>query len=241
MRHRFFAQFRIFAGMLAMTAPLSCSSAADWEHAQIADALRAAPPTVSHQAKIYAWQPFGQLVLVRDGPGPYTCVASGSSSLRFGKPPLPSPDPFCADPHAWAFIQAYWMEEDPDPTEAIRPLPRVPGLVWMLSGMHEVTSHVAAGKNEPALVQMSPTRTAQGAGHAAADTINLTPQLLILPLPLDPAASELPGTADLTHPLTLWMRARGTPIGYVTVPVPEPVQQALRVLPPDPTRLPRRD
>jgi hypothetical protein len=54
MRHRFFAQFRIFAGMLALTAPLSCSGAADWERAQIADARRAAPPTVSHQAKIYA-------------------------------------------------------------------------------------------------------------------------------------------------------------------------------------------
>jgi hypothetical protein len=40
--------------MLALTAPLSCSGAANWEQAQIADARRAAPPTVSHQAKIYA-------------------------------------------------------------------------------------------------------------------------------------------------------------------------------------------
>ena len=241
MRHRFFERFRMLAGLLALTAPLSCSGAADWEQAQIADALRAAPPSVTHQAKIYAWQPYGQLVLVRDGPGPYTCVTSGSASVRFAKPPLPSPDPFCADPHAWAFIQAYWTEEDPDPTEAITPLPRAPGLVWMLSGMRGVTNHVAAGKDEQALIQTRLTRAVQGAGHAAADAISLTPQLLLLPLPLDPAASEFPDTSDPTHPLTLWMRARGTPIGYVPVPVPEPVHQVLRVLPPDPTGLPRRD
>ena len=168
-------------------------------------------------------------------------MVSGSASLRFATFPLPSPDPFCADPHAWAFIQAYWTEEDHDPTEAIRPLPRAPGLVWMLAGMHGVTGHVAAGKDEQALVQTRLTRTAQGAGHAAADTISLTPQLLILPLPLDPAASEFPGTSDPTRPLTLWMRVRGTPIGYVPVPVPEPVDQALRVLPPNPTRLLQRD
>jgi hypothetical protein len=74
MRHRFFAQFRIFASMLALTVALSCSGAADWEQAQIADALRAAPPTVTHTARIYAWHPDGQLVLVRDGPGPYMAL-----------------------------------------------------------------------------------------------------------------------------------------------------------------------
>ena len=238
MRHRFFAQFRIFAGMLALTAPLSCSGSAAWEEAQIADALRAAPPTVTHQAKIYAWQPFGQLVLVRDGPGPYTCVASGSASLRFAKPSLAYPDPFCADPSAWAFIKAYWTEEDPDPTESITPLPRAPGLVWMLAGRQGVASHVATGKDEQAVAQTTLTRAAQSTGHMASDNVSLTPQLMILPLPLDPTASEFPDTADPLHPLTLWMRARGTPIGYVPVPVSEPIHQALRVLPPNPTRLP---
>jgi hypothetical protein len=238
MRHRFFEWFRMLVGMLALTVPLSCSGAADWEHAQIADALRAAPPIVTHTAKIYAWQPYGQLVLVRDGAGPYTCVASGSASLRFAKPPLSFPDPFCADPYAWDFIQAYWAEENPDPTEAIRPFPRAPGLVWMLAGRQGVTSHVAHGKDEPTLVQTTLTSAAQDAGHMAADTISLIPQLMILPLPLDPAASKLPETSDPKHPLTLWMRGRGTPIGYVTVPVSEPIHQALRVLPPIPTRLP---
>ena len=174
MRRRFFAQFRIFTSMLALTGPLSCSCAADWEQAQIADALRAGPPTVTHTAKIYAWQPYGQLVLVRDGPGPYTCVASGSASLRFAKPPLPYPDPFCADPNAWAFIQAYWTEEDPDPTEAIRPLPRAPGLVWMLAGMPGANGLVAAGKDVQSSVQTRLMGATESAGPAAADPIAMT-------------------------------------------------------------------
>jgi hypothetical protein len=234
MRHQFLEGFRILAAMLALTTPLSCSGFADWEQAQIADALRTAPPRVTHTAKIYAWQPYGQLVLVRDGPGPYTCVASGSASLRFAKPPLPYPDPFCADPHAWAFSQAYWTEEDPDPTEAIRPLPYTPGLVWMPSGRQGGKGRGASGKDEQVLVQKGYTGAAQGAGHVAADTIGLPPQLLLLPLPLDQTASDFPGTSDPTHPLTLWMRARGTPIGAMPVAVPEAVRQALRVLPPTP-------
>jgi hypothetical protein len=234
MRHQFLERFRILAAMLALTTPLSCSGFADWEQAQIADALRAAPPTVTHTAKIYAWQPYGQLVLVRDGPGPYTCVASGSASLRFAKPPLPYRDPFCADPNPWAFIQSYWTEEDPDPTEAIRPLPRAPGLVWMLVGMPGAHGVVAAGKDVQVLVQMRMMGATEGAGPVATDPIAITPQLMLLPLPLDPAALELPGISDPTHPLTVWMRARGTPIGAMPVAVPEAVQQALMVLPPTP-------
>jgi hypothetical protein len=236
MRHPLFARLRGLTGLLVLTAPLSCSVFADWEHAQIADALRAAPPTVTHTAKIYAWQPSGQLVLVRDGPGPYACVASGSSSLRCAKPQLPYPDPFCADPHAWAFIQAYWTEENPDPTEAITSLPRAPGLVWMLSGGHSGKSQGASGKDQQLFGQSGHTGAAQGAGPAAADPNAMTPQLMLLPLPRDPAAAELPGTSDPTHPLTLWMRARGTPIGYMPVLVPAAIHQALRVLPPDPGR-----
>jgi hypothetical protein len=43
MSHRLFARFRVLTGMLALTAPLSCSGAVDWQAAQIADVLRAAP------------------------------------------------------------------------------------------------------------------------------------------------------------------------------------------------------
>lgn len=229
MRHRFLERFRMFAGTLVLTAPLSCSAFADWEQAQITDALRAAPPTVTHTAKIYAWHPDGQLGLVHDGPGPYTCVASGSASLRFAKPPPPSPDPFCADPHAWAFIQAYWTEEKPEPTEAITPLPGTPGLVWMLAGAHVIKGHVAASRDAQAVVPTEP------AGAAAA-TITMPPQLMTLPLPLDSAAAQLPGIYEPTHPLTLWMLARGTPIGLAPVPMPQAAYQALMATPPGPAQ-----
>jgi hypothetical protein len=108
-------------------------------------------------------------------------------------------------------------------------------------GDGEATAKSPPHKDEPVLVQTRLMRAEQGAGHLAADPTSLTPQLMILPLPLDPAASAFHGTADPTHPLTLWMRAKGTPIGYVPVPVPQPVHHALRVLPPDPTGLPHRD
>jgi hypothetical protein len=209
MRPRFFARFYLLTSVLLLTAPLSCSAAAGWQAEQIADALRAAPPPVTSNATIYAWQPSGQRVLVRDGDGPYTCVASGSASLRFGKSPLSYPDPFCADQNAWAFIQAYWEEPDSDPLEPVKPLPQAPGLVWML--------------------------TAPRDGHAPAD-LTITQQLMMLPLPIDPAAAPLPGTDDPTHPLTLWMRARGNSIGHAPLYVPAAVHQTLMAMPPAPAR-----
>jgi hypothetical protein len=229
MRHRFFARFYMLTGVLLLTAPLSCSASADWEAAQIADALRAAPPTVTHQAKIYAWQPSGQLVLVRDGDGPYTCVASGSAALRFGKSPLSYPDPFCADQNAWAFIQAFWTEDDPDPTEAIRPLPGTPGLVWMLAGVQVIKDLDASGKDAQTVALTERT-------GAAKVSMTMTPQLMILPPPLDPAAAQLPGIYEPTHPLTLWMLARGTPIGLAPVQMTQVAQQALTAIPPDPAQ-----
>ena len=63
----------------------------NWKAKMIADALLAAPPSVTATAKIYAWTDKGELTMVRDGDGPYTCVASGSFSVRVGKPPLPTP------------------------------------------------------------------------------------------------------------------------------------------------------
>jgi hypothetical protein len=225
MNHRFLARFRVLTGMLVLTAPLSCSGAADWQAAQIADALRAAPASVTHTARIYAWQPYGQLVLVRDGEGPYTCVTSGSASLRFAKPPLSAPDPFCADQHAWAFIQAFWTEDDPDPTEAIRPLPRTPGLVWMLAGVQVIKDPGASGKDAQTVALTERTEAAEA-------TLTMTPRLMILPLPLDPTAVQLPGLYDPTHPLTLWMMARGMPIGLAPVQMPQVAQQALMTIPP---------
>ena len=86
------------------------------------------------------------------------------------------------------------------------------------------------------MVQTGLMRAAPGAGHEASDTIAMSPQLMILPLPIDPAAMGLRGTYDPTHPLTVWMLARGTPIGYMPVPVPAAVHQALMAFPPDPAQ-----
>ena len=84
-----------------------------WKSETLADALLAAPPSVTDDARIYGWGDKGDLTLVRDGRGPHTCVASGAFSLRLGKPPLPYPDPMCMDQNAWAFLQAVWSEKDP--------------------------------------------------------------------------------------------------------------------------------
>ena len=60
-----------------------------WKSEAIADALLAAPPSVTDDAAIYGWTADGELILVRHGTGPYTCVSSDAFSLRVGKPPLP--------------------------------------------------------------------------------------------------------------------------------------------------------
>lgn len=233
MRRCLFALCRVLIRMLVLTAPLSCSVSADWPDEQIADALRAAPPTVTHQAQIYAWTPYGQLVLVRGGDGPYTCVASGSSSLRFGKPPLPSPDPFCADRNAWAFIEASWKEPDLDPAEPIKPLPRAPGLVWMLAGKNVVTGQVADSEDAKSPMQTVHSEAAQDTANAAQGITRLPPHLMILPLPIDPTAMQLPMTYDPTQPLALWRTVSGTPIAYVLVHVPDAVHKVLTAIPLD--------
>jgi hypothetical protein len=60
----------------------------------------------------------------------------------------------------------------------------------------------------------------------------MTLQLMILPLPLDPAVAQLPGIYEPTHPLTLWMLAQGMPIGLAPVQMPQAAQPALMAIPP---------
>jgi hypothetical protein len=102
--------------------------------------------------------------------------------------------------------------------------------------MPGANGHVAASNDAQGSRQTRLIGAVQGAGPAAAEPKAKTPQLLLLPLPIDHAATELPGTYHPTHPLTLWMRAQGAPIGAMLVPVPEAVHQALLVLPPTPGR-----
>lgn len=195
-------------------------SRADWKTEQIADALRAAPPSVTKDAKIYAWKEDGKLVLVRDGNGPYTCVASGSYSLRVGKPPLPYPDSLCADQNAWAFIEAFWAE--PTPMKPSKPLPQAPGIVWMLAGMNVVQGKVAYGKGDKAMV-----KTAHAASDPKQQIINMTPHIMILPLPIDPTKADLSGSYDSKNPLAMWVMAPHTPIAHLHVHFPTAVHKAL--------------
>jgi len=158
----------------------------DWQAKQINDAIRAAPSSVTRNATIYAWTEAGERVLVRQGGGHYTCVASGSYSLRVGKPPLPYPDPLCADANAWAFIEAFWSE--PDPMNPRSPLPDTPGVVWMLGGMNIAKGLVAYGTDNESMVQTGQT------AEDSEEVINMTPHIMILPLVVDPEAANLPGS-----------------------------------------------
>jgi hypothetical protein len=150
-----------------MTNFLRLAHASDekWRAEMIADALLAAPPSVTSTAKIYAWTDKGELTMVRDGAGPYTCVASGSFSVRVGKPPLPYPDPMCMDSNGWAFLRAVWAEKTLTPA---KPYPNSPGLVWMLAGMNVDKGAVALGASEE-------TKIGAAAGKGGGNVYQMTP------------------------------------------------------------------
>ena len=174
----------------------------------IADALLAAPPSVTATAKIYAWTDKGELTLVRDGDGPYTCVASGSFSVRVGKPPLPYPDPMCMDPNGWAFLRAVWAEKTP--LTPAKPYPNSPGLVWMLAGMNVEKGAVALGAGEE-------TKVGAAAGKGGGNVYQMTPHIMIMPLPSDKKVATLSTKYDLEHPLHSWIMAAGTPYEHLMV------------------------
>ena len=195
---------------LGMTNFLRPAHASDekWKAEKIADALLAAPPSVTSTAKIYAWTDKGELTMVRDGDGPYTCVASGSFSVRIGKPPLPYPDPMCMDSNGWAFLQAVWAEKTP--LTPAKPYPNLPGLVWMLAGMNVEKGAVALGAGEE-------TKVGAAAGKGGGNVYQMTPHIMIMPLPFDKKVSPLSTKYDLDHPLHSWIMAAGTPYEHLMV------------------------
>ena len=216
------------AGMLLTALSPWTAHPADWKSEQIADVLRAAPPSVTYNAKIYAWHGTKR-VLVRGGDGPYTCVASGSYSLRLGKPPLPYPDSFCADQNAWAFMEAFWGE--PDPMKPSKALPRAPGIVWMLAGMNVVRGKVAYGRDEKSQVHSGHPGMAQSGVKPGDEIINMTPHVMILPLPMDPKAAQLSGAYDPSDSLAMWIMAPGTPVAHLHVHFPDIVHRNLMAIP----------
>jgi hypothetical protein len=179
-----------------------------WKSEMIADALLAAPPSVTHNAKVYAWNADGDMIAVRHGTGPYTCVASGFASLRLGKPPLPYPDPMCMDQNAWAFFQAVWSEKDPMKPE--KAYPTAPGLVWMLAGMAIKKGAVAMGKSDKSVVKAT-------IGKAGGEMFQMTPHIMIMPVPFDENAAKLETSYNLDNPLNAWIMAAGTPIEHLMV------------------------
>lgn len=179
-----------------------------WKSTMIADALLAAPPSVTHNAKVYAWNADGDMIAVRHGTGPYTCVASGFASLRLGKPPLPYPDPMCMDQNAWEFFQAVWSEKNPMKPE--KSYPTAPGLVWMLAGMAIKKGAVAMGKSETSVVKAT-------TGKAGGELFQMTPHVMIMPVPFDKNVAKLATSYSLDSPLNAWIMAAGTPIEHLMV------------------------
>lgn len=202
----------IFSSLMALwiAAFLPPAHAEDekWKSEAMADALLAAPPSVTDDATIYGWTTDGDLILVRHGSGPYTCVSSGAFSLRVGKPPLPYPDPMCMDHNAWAFLQAVWSEKDPIHPE--KPYPTAPGLVWMLAGMSVQKGAVAVGESETSVIK---TATEEAGG----DVFQMTPHIMIMPMPFDEEAAKLETKYDLDNPLSAWIMAASTPYEHLMV------------------------
>lgn len=171
-----------------------------WKAAAIADASTAAPPSVTADAKIFGWTKGGELALARDGSGPYTCVASGAFSVRVGKPALPYPDPMCLDQNAWSFIQALWSKK--------KPLPAAPGLVWMLAGMNVTKSAVDIGAS---------TISTTANESMDAKVVQMTPHVMIMPLPSDEKLAHMTTKYNLEQPLNSWIMAAGKPHEHLMV------------------------
>lgn len=185
---------------------------------QLADALRAAPPSVTKDATIYGWTSGGELKPLRSGTGSYTCVASGKNSLRLGKPLLPYPDSFCAEANAWRYLVAVMAETDPLNPE--KPLPTTPGFVWMLEGMNIHRGGIKYGKSDTASVDLI-------GGDGGEEHVQMTPHLMILPLPIDHRLAGLSDKYDPDEPGEQWVMAAGTPLAHLHVHFSPAVKEAL--------------
>lgn len=198
-----------------------------WVEAHIAEALTAAPSVVTRDARIFAWREDGSRVLIREGDGPYTCVASGSYSLRLQQPALAHPDPLCADQNAWAFFEAIWAEDDPlAPSET---LPSAPGLVWMLRGMNISGGQVRYGRAEDGQLHVGGEPEA---GSESDAVVNMTPHVMIWPLRIDPHVAQLPEVYDVLAPPAQWVMAGGTTVAHMHVHFSEATYAALAAIPP---------
>jgi hypothetical protein len=199
------------AGLLVATTSLFFSTHAAaldpaWRAEQIADALSAAPPVVTDDAKLIAWMDDGKQVVVREGNGAYVCFASGMTSRRVRKQDLPFKDPACMDQNALAFFQAMWAEKNP--MKPSKPYPKAPGIVWMLAGMAVPGGMVKMGKDQ------SDEHVVAKDGKKIA---RLTPHIMIMPLPMSNATSSLAGLFDSENPEASWIMFPETPLEHLMV------------------------
>ncbi len=212
------AAFVVFGGTATIAAD---QNSPEWVQTQIEDALRAAPPTVTANARIYAFQENGERVLVRDGDGPYTCVASGSNSFRVGKPAFPNPDPICADQNAWAYFEAVWAESNP--SNPSKPLPTVPGMAWMLAGMNIAAGGITYGRDGGSVVGIMSNSDAIGGD----DHVLMSPHVMILPLPVDAQKARMPVTFDPANSENTWVMGGGSKFAHVHVHFTKEMRDAL--------------
>ena len=193
-----------------------------WKAEQIADALSAGPPGVTRDARVYAWDADGRMILLRHADGPYACVASGNTSTRVGKPPLPYPDPMCLDQNAWRFFQVLWSEKNP--MQPSRPYPTAPGLVWMLAGMGLGEGMVKIGSSGDAEVAVAKS------GQKIA---RISPHVMIMPFPVDEKTSGMESNYDPSRPEASWVMFAGTPIEHVMVHFSEQAVRSMMETGPD--------
>jgi hypothetical protein len=84
----------------------------------IANALSAAPRAVARDATVMAMDDKGQMRVLRQGKGEFTCLPD--------IPHTPGNDPMCADRNAMAWVEA-WLGKKPPAADRI-------GIVYMLKG-----------------------------------------------------------------------------------------------------------
>ena len=172
----------------------------------IADALTAAPPIVTKDATIYAWDSNKQMILLRSGKGSYVCIASGLFSTRLGRPPLPYPDPMCLDQNAWKFMRHFLSQKNP--MKPSTPYPTEPGLCWMLAGMAVTGGMLDIG---------SGTKFEVTVAKSGAKIVRMTPHLMILPFPINEKTSGMSTKYDTDHPKASWVMAAKSPIEHLMV------------------------
>ena len=88
--------------------------------------------------------------------------------------------------------------------------PAAPGLVWMLAGMSVKKGAVAVGASETSVVKT----TAESSGG---DMFQMTPHVMIMPVPFNEKVAKIGTRYDLGNPLNPWIMAADTPYEHLMV------------------------